>query len=203
MARKLRTKKGRATYARRKTIVEPVFGQLDTVQDARRLLLRGKQAARAQWRFHCAIHNLLKLHRAGGPDLISEQNSPQARNRRPLAMLATVIYSLTACFRRSLATIPAVASPGSHHFPLRTQAPSDVRDVQSFRPHARLRLDQFHSLHRRFRTETPASSLRLRPCLPRTPIGVASRPTRWGACRAGVSGAVGERSSGLTPVDPC
>ena len=33
---------------------------------ARRLPLRGKQAARAQWRFQCAVHNLLKLHRAGG-----------------------------------------------------------------------------------------------------------------------------------------
>jgi hypothetical protein len=66
MARKLKTKKGRAVYSRRKTIVEPVFGQMQTVQDAKRLLLRGEDAARAQWRFHCAVHNLLKLHRAGG-----------------------------------------------------------------------------------------------------------------------------------------
>jgi len=70
MARKNKTKKGQATYARRKTIVEPVFGQMQTVQDARHLLLRGQDAARAQWRFHCAIHNLLKLHRAGGLALI-------------------------------------------------------------------------------------------------------------------------------------
>ena len=70
MARKLKTKQGRAVYARRKAIVEPVFGQMHTVQDARRLLLRGEQAARAQWRFQCAIHNLLKLHRAGGLPLI-------------------------------------------------------------------------------------------------------------------------------------
>ncbi len=66
MARKLKTKEGRAVYARRKAIVEPVFGQMQTVQDARQLLLRGKPAARAQWRFQCAIHNLLKLHRNGG-----------------------------------------------------------------------------------------------------------------------------------------
>jgi transposase len=70
MARKLRTKTGRAVYARRKTIVEPVFGQIDTVQNGRKLLLRGRQAARDQWRFHCAVHNLLKLHRAGGLGLI-------------------------------------------------------------------------------------------------------------------------------------
>ena len=66
MARKNRTKKGQAIYARRKAIVEPVFGQMQTVQQARQLLLRGADAARAQWRFNCAIHNLLKLHRAGG-----------------------------------------------------------------------------------------------------------------------------------------
>jgi transposase len=70
MARKLKTKQGAAAYARRKTIVEPVFGQMDTVQDARQLLLRGKAAARAQWRFNCAVHNLLKLHRNGGLALI-------------------------------------------------------------------------------------------------------------------------------------
>ena len=34
------------------------------------MLLRGKPAARAQWRFECAIHNLLKLHRNGGLALI-------------------------------------------------------------------------------------------------------------------------------------
>lgn len=71
MARKVRTKKGRAVYARRKAIVEPVFGQIDTVQNGRRLLLRGEPAARDQWSFECAIHNLLKLHRNGGLRLLS------------------------------------------------------------------------------------------------------------------------------------
>src|SRR5206468_6090840 len=107
MARKLRTKKGRALYSRRKAIVEPVFGQMDTVQNARQLLLRGKQAARDQWRFHCAVHNLLKLHRAGGLELIGEQNSaaasPSARKRRSLAALATATHSLAACLRRVVA----------------------------------------------------------------------------------------------------
>ena len=123
MARKLRTKKGRATYARRKTIVEPVFGQLDTVQDARQLLLRGKQAARDQWRFHCAIHNLLKLHRAGGLDLIREPNgapaSAPAGKLPVLATLATATHSFAARCRRPLADrfawnapIP-VTDPGS------------------------------------------------------------------------------------------
>jgi hypothetical protein len=70
MARKNRTRKGQAVYARRKAIVEPVFGQMQTVQGARHLLLRGNDAARGQWRFQCALHNLLKLHRAGGLALV-------------------------------------------------------------------------------------------------------------------------------------
>lgn len=66
MARKLKTKTGHAVYKQRKTIVEPVFGQIRTVQDAGRLVLRGQPAADHQWRFSCTIHNLLKLHRNGG-----------------------------------------------------------------------------------------------------------------------------------------
>ncbi len=61
MARKLRTKPGRAGYARRKAIIEPVFGQIDTVQGGKQCLLRGEQAAAQEWRFIAACHNLRKL----------------------------------------------------------------------------------------------------------------------------------------------
>ena len=61
MARKLRTKAGRAGYARRKVIVEPVFGQIMTVQNGRRLLLRGLAGARGEWRLLAACHNLRKI----------------------------------------------------------------------------------------------------------------------------------------------
>jgi transposase/IS5 family transposase len=123
MARKLRTKKARAVYARRKAIIEPVFGQIDTVQDGRKLLLRGKRAARQQWRFQCAIHNLLKLHRAGGLDLIGKQEGDHAAapemKRRRHPTLITAMHSLAARFRRSPAdhstwnTLIAVTDPRS------------------------------------------------------------------------------------------
>lgn len=61
MARKLRTKPGRAGYARRKAIIEPVFGQIDTVQGGKQVLLRGEQAASSEWRFIAACHNVRKL----------------------------------------------------------------------------------------------------------------------------------------------
>jgi transposase len=66
MARKLRTKPGKAAYRRRKAIVEPVFGQIVTCQNGRRLLLRGETGARAEWRLLAACHNLLKVFRHAG-----------------------------------------------------------------------------------------------------------------------------------------
>jgi transposase len=64
MARKLRTKKGRATYAKRKGIIEPIFGQLKQVLGFRQFSLRGLASMRGEWRLLCVVHNLLKLWRA-------------------------------------------------------------------------------------------------------------------------------------------
>jgi transposase len=64
MARKLRTKKGRATYAKRKGMIEPIFGQLKQVLGFRQFSLRGMAQMRGEWRLLCAVHNLLKLWRA-------------------------------------------------------------------------------------------------------------------------------------------
>lgn len=68
MARKLTTKKGRTAYARRKVIVEPVFGQMATLQNGKQLLLRGLQGAKGEWLLLAACHNLRKLHRHIGID---------------------------------------------------------------------------------------------------------------------------------------
>jgi transposase len=63
MARKLRTKKGREKYARRKAIIEPIFGQVKQVLGFRQFALRGLAAMRSEWRLMCTVHNLLKLWR--------------------------------------------------------------------------------------------------------------------------------------------
>jgi transposase len=60
MARKLKTKKGRAVYARRKAIIEPVFGQIHTRQ-GKHVLLRGLEQAKHEWELMAGCHNLLKL----------------------------------------------------------------------------------------------------------------------------------------------
>jgi len=65
MARKLRTVKGRATYSKRKQIVEPVFGQIKEARGFRRFLLRGLENVTCEWDIVCLTHNLLKLFRSG------------------------------------------------------------------------------------------------------------------------------------------
>ena len=63
MSRKLRTKQGRERYARRKGMVEPVFGQIKHGRGFRQHLLRGRQKMRVEWRLVSLTHNLLKLWR--------------------------------------------------------------------------------------------------------------------------------------------
>jgi transposase len=65
MARRLRTKTGRADYARRKAIVEPVFGQMKVRQRAGFLRLRGLAGAQGEFALHALCHNLRKLAQAG------------------------------------------------------------------------------------------------------------------------------------------
>jgi len=64
MARRLRTKAGRADYARRKAIVEPAFGQMKVRQRAGHLRLRGLSGAQGEWMLHVICHNLRKLANA-------------------------------------------------------------------------------------------------------------------------------------------
>jgi transposase len=63
MRRKLQTKMGAAVYATRKTVVEPVFGQIKQVRGFRQFLLRGLKKVQAEWAMICLTHNILKLYR--------------------------------------------------------------------------------------------------------------------------------------------
>jgi len=63
MARKLRSKQGSAIYAQRKTIVEPVNGQIKEARGLRRFLLRGLEKVDPEWHLIAASHNLLNLIR--------------------------------------------------------------------------------------------------------------------------------------------
>ena len=89
MRRTLRTKHGRQRYARRKAIVEPVFGQIKQGRGYRQFLLRGIRPVRGEWALICTTHNVLKLwtalrhrHRRPGEGLRALSGSRKAKRRR-------------------------------------------------------------------------------------------------------------------------
>lgn len=64
MRRKLDTKMGKSAYRLRKSIVEPVFGQIKEANlEFRQFSFRGLRNVQHEWAFVCAVHNLLKIYR--------------------------------------------------------------------------------------------------------------------------------------------
>jgi IS5 family transposase len=61
MREKLRAGGWKSPYRLRRQTVEPVFGQIKEARGFRRFLHRGLAKVRAEWRFVCAGHNVLKL----------------------------------------------------------------------------------------------------------------------------------------------
>ena len=61
MGHKLRTREGLDRYALRKSIVEPVNGQIKEIGGFRRFGLRGYEKVRREWALVCTGHNLKKL----------------------------------------------------------------------------------------------------------------------------------------------
>jgi transposase len=63
MRAKLDSVQGKAFYAQRSRTIEPVFGQVKTVQGGWQFMRRGRAACEAEWKLLCGTHNLLKLWR--------------------------------------------------------------------------------------------------------------------------------------------
>lgn len=64
MNRKLRSVAGQAIYALRKTVVEPVFGQIKGARGLDHFRLRGLEQVNGEWALMATTHNILKLFRA-------------------------------------------------------------------------------------------------------------------------------------------
>ena len=67
MRAKLTAGPSRAYYAQRSRTIEPVFGQVKTVQGSGRFMRRGLRTCAAEWQLLCGTHNLLKLWRTTMP----------------------------------------------------------------------------------------------------------------------------------------
>ena len=76
MRHKLRTQTGRAVYALRKQVVEPVFGIIKEAMGFRHFMLRGLSNVQDEWSLVCMSYNLKRLHKLKkcSPD---KQKSPQ------------------------------------------------------------------------------------------------------------------------------
>ena len=57
------TPRGRKTYKKRATTIEPVFAQIKHNRKIRDLSRRGLAAVDSEWKLICATHNLLKIYR--------------------------------------------------------------------------------------------------------------------------------------------
>jgi transposase len=66
MAHRLKTQKGKAVYAQRKSTVETVFGIIKHVQGFRQFLLRGLDTVGGEWSLVCIGWNLKRLHALKG-----------------------------------------------------------------------------------------------------------------------------------------
>jgi hypothetical protein len=60
MQARLDSPQGKACYAQRSRTIEPVFGQVKTVQGGWQFMRRGLTACEAEWKLLCGTHNLLK-----------------------------------------------------------------------------------------------------------------------------------------------
>jgi hypothetical protein len=60
MREKIDSDKGRAIYAHRMGLVEPVFGHTQQ-RGLRRFTLRGQSKVDTQWKLFCIVHNVAKL----------------------------------------------------------------------------------------------------------------------------------------------
>lgn len=65
MRRKLRTEEGRTTYARRKAIVEPVFGILKQQRNLRQFRTRGLENVSCEFTLASLAYNLTRMHAQG------------------------------------------------------------------------------------------------------------------------------------------
>jgi transposase len=66
MRHRLKTREGKAVYARRKSTVETVFGIIKQVQGFRQFLLRGLDAVAGEWSLVCIGWNIKRLHALKG-----------------------------------------------------------------------------------------------------------------------------------------
>ncbi|NOY73413.1 MAG: IS1182 family transposase [Gammaproteobacteria bacterium] len=65
MKRRVDSDYGKQIYSYRMSVVEPVFGNINSNKKLNRFSLRGKEKVQGQWRLFCLVHNIEKLNNYG------------------------------------------------------------------------------------------------------------------------------------------
>ena len=93
-------------YAKRKGMIEPIFGQLKQVLGFRQFSLRGLASMRGEWRLMATVHNLLKLwrhdQRGGDGGVIPAAIGRESVGQRPRMRPSQAIQEGLGRRRRSL-----------------------------------------------------------------------------------------------------
>ena len=102
MRSRLASEEGRALYARRKAVVEPVNGQIKHARGFRQFSFRGMEAVGTEWALVCLCHNLLKMFRNRPKEAPAapprSAAAPPAREERPEAsalQLGVLLFCLS------------------------------------------------------------------------------------------------------------
>ncbi len=102
MRSRLASEEGRALYARRKAVVEPVNGQIKHARGFRQFSFRGLEAVEAQWALVCLCHNLLKMFRnqpekapAGPARSPAPSPAREERDEASTVRLGVLLFSLS------------------------------------------------------------------------------------------------------------
>ena len=146
MRSRLASEEGRALYARRKAVVEPVNGQIKHARGFRQFSFRGLEAAGAEWALVCMCHNLLKMFRN------RPKEAPAAPARSAAAPLAREERSEASAVRLGVLLLclsrPAGILVSSPHTPNRYRnqpgsanpgPPAPVNPAQQLQPPSHLR----------------------------------------------------------------
>jgi hypothetical protein len=65
MKERVDSPEGKLIYSHRMSVVEPVFGNIESNKGLDRFGLRGKKKVQSQWQLYCIIHNIEKLKNYG------------------------------------------------------------------------------------------------------------------------------------------
>ena len=139
MRSRLASEEGRALYARRKAVVEPINSQIRHARGFRRFSFRGLEAGGAEWALVCLCHNLLKIFR-NRPEEAPFFAPPEREERDEASALRLGVLLFAFCDPPQPRPEPTGPEPEPKPAKIREPAPPmPVNPARRLQPPPRLR----------------------------------------------------------------